>query len=79
MTFARRALIVVWKDLLVERRSKETLNALVFFALLLLFAPFEFLLCLLHLSLSRHACPLSTDGSTLVDGGPSNNAAGGLI
>ena len=41
MTFARRALIVVWKDLLVERRSKETLNALFFFALLLLFV-FQF-------------------------------------
>jgi heme exporter protein B len=31
----------VWKDLLVERRSKETLNALFFFALLLLFV-FQF-------------------------------------
>jgi len=41
VTFARRALIVVWKDLLVERRSKETLNALFFFALLLLFV-FQF-------------------------------------
>lgn len=41
MTFARRALIVVWKDLLVERRSKETFNALFFFALLLLFV-FQF-------------------------------------
>ncbi len=37
MTFARRAWVVVWKDLLVERRSKETLNALFFFSLLLLF------------------------------------------
>ena len=37
MTYARRALIVAWKDLLVERRSKETLNALLFFSLLLLF------------------------------------------
>ena len=37
MSFARRALIIVWKDLLVERRSKETLNALLFFSLLLLF------------------------------------------
>ena len=37
MTFARRAFIVVWKDLLVERRSKETLNGLLFFSLLLLF------------------------------------------
>ncbi|MBI4636850.1 MAG: heme exporter protein CcmB [Candidatus Rokubacteria bacterium] len=39
----RRAWIVVWKDLLVERRSKETLNALVFFSLLLLFV-FQFAL-----------------------------------
>ena len=30
MTFTRRALAVAWKDLLVERRSKETLNALLF-------------------------------------------------
>ncbi|HUF92284.1 MAG TPA: heme exporter protein CcmB [Candidatus Limnocylindria bacterium] len=37
MSYARRALIVAWKDLLVERRSKETLNALLFFSLLLLF------------------------------------------
>jgi len=37
VSFARRALIIVWKDLLVERRSKETLNALLFFSLLLLF------------------------------------------
>ena len=43
MTFARRAFIVVWKDLLVERRSKETLNGLFFFALLLLFV-FQFTL-----------------------------------
>lgn len=43
MTFARRAFIVVWKDLLVERRSKETLNAVLFFALLLLFL-FQFAL-----------------------------------
>jgi len=41
LTFARRTFIVVWKDLLVERRSKETLNALFFFALLLLFV-FQF-------------------------------------
>jgi heme exporter protein B len=34
---------VVWKDLLVERRSKETLNALAFFSLLLLFI-FQFAL-----------------------------------
>ena len=37
MSYARRALIIAWKDLLVERRSKETLNALLFFSLLLLF------------------------------------------
>ena len=43
MTFARRALVVAWKDLLVERRSKETLNALLFFSLLLLFI-FQFAL-----------------------------------
>ena len=43
MSFARRALVVAWKDLLVERRSKETLNALIFFALLLLFV-FQFAL-----------------------------------
>ncbi|MEK7713884.1 MAG: heme exporter protein CcmB, partial [candidate division NC10 bacterium] len=41
MIFARRAWVVVWKDLLVERRSKETLNALFFFSLLLLFV-FQF-------------------------------------
>jgi heme exporter protein B len=35
--YARRAWIVLWKDLLTERRSKETLNALFFFTLLLLF------------------------------------------
>lgn len=43
MSFARRAFAVAWKDLLVERRSKETLNALIFFALLLLFV-FQFAL-----------------------------------
>jgi heme exporter protein B len=43
VSFARRALAVAWKDLLVERRSKETLNALIFFALLLLFV-FQFAL-----------------------------------
>ena len=43
MTFARRAWIVLWKDVMVEARSKETLNALVFFALLLLFV-FQFAL-----------------------------------
>ncbi|MBI1964331.1 MAG: heme exporter protein CcmB [Candidatus Rokubacteria bacterium] len=43
MIYARRAWAVVWKDLLVERRSKETLNALAFFSLLLLFV-FQFAL-----------------------------------
>ena len=43
MTFARRALVVAWKDLLAERRSKETLNGLLFFSLLLLFI-FQFAL-----------------------------------
>ena len=43
MTFARRTWIILWKDLLTERRSKESLNALFFFALLLLFL-FEFAL-----------------------------------
>lgn len=37
MGFARTAWAVIWKDLLVERRSKEGVNALVFFAVLLLF------------------------------------------
>jgi heme exporter protein B len=43
VTFARRTWIVVWKDLKIEGRSKETLNALFFFALLLMFV-FEFAL-----------------------------------
>ena len=43
MSFARRALIVLWKDVLVEGRSKEALNGLVFFSLLLLFL-FQFAL-----------------------------------
>ena len=43
MSFGRRALIVLWKDALVERRSKEALNALIFFALVLLFV-FQFAL-----------------------------------
>jgi heme exporter protein B len=43
VTYARRAFVVAWKDLLMERRSKETLNALLFFALLLLFV-FQFAL-----------------------------------
>ena len=41
--YVRRAFMVVWKDVLVERRSKESLNALVFFSLLLLFV-FQFAL-----------------------------------
>ena len=41
--YVRRAWMVVWKDILTERRSKETLNALVFFSLLLLFV-FQFAL-----------------------------------
>ena len=41
MTFARRAWAIVWKDVLVERRSKETVNAVLFFTVLLLFV-FEF-------------------------------------
>jgi heme exporter protein B len=41
--YARRAWIVLWKDLLTERRSKESLNALLFFSLLLLFL-FQFAL-----------------------------------
>ena len=43
MTYARRALAVAWKDLVVERRSKETLNALLFFSLALMFV-FQFAL-----------------------------------
>jgi heme exporter protein B len=43
MSYARRAFIVLWKDLLTERRSKESLNALLFFTLLLLFL-FQFAL-----------------------------------
>jgi heme exporter protein B len=34
--YARRVSLVLWKDLLTERRSKESLNALLFFAVLLL-------------------------------------------
>ena len=41
--YTRRALAVLWKDLLTERRSKESLNALLFFSLLLLFI-FQFAL-----------------------------------
>src|SRR5437667_155852 len=43
VSYARRTWIVLWKDLLGERRSKEALNALFFFALLLLFL-FQFAL-----------------------------------
>jgi len=43
MRYARRTWIMLWKDLVTERRSKETLNALLFFALLLLFL-FQFAL-----------------------------------
>jgi heme exporter protein B len=43
VTYAQRAFIVLWKDVLTERRSKATLNALVFFSLLLLFI-FQFTL-----------------------------------
>ena len=41
--YVRRAWIVVWKDVISERRSKESLNALVFFSILLLFV-FQFAL-----------------------------------
>jgi len=43
VTYAQRAFIVLWKDVITERRSKATLNALLFFSLLLLFV-FEFTL-----------------------------------
>ena len=43
MTFVRRTCAVVWKDVLVETRSKETINATLFFSVLLLFV-FEFTL-----------------------------------
>ena len=43
MSYARRTWIVLWKDLLTERRSKESLNGLLFFTLLLLFI-FQFAL-----------------------------------
>src|SRR5215470_10128983 len=43
VTYVRRAWIVLWKDALSERRSKEALNALFFFSLLLLFL-FQFTL-----------------------------------
>jgi heme exporter protein B len=42
-SYARRTWIVLWKDLLTERRSKESANALLFFSLLLLFL-FQFTL-----------------------------------
>ncbi len=41
--YMRRAWIVLWKDLLAERRSKESMNALLFFCVLLLLL-FEFAL-----------------------------------
>ena len=43
MSYAQRAFIVLWKDVVTERRSKATLNALLFFSLLLLFV-FQFTL-----------------------------------
>jgi len=43
VTYARRAFAVLWKDVVTERRSKATLNALLFFSLLLLFV-FQFTL-----------------------------------
>jgi heme exporter protein B len=43
VSFARRTLAVMWKDVLVERRSKETVNAVLFFSVVLLFV-FEFTL-----------------------------------
>jgi heme exporter protein B len=43
VTYFRHAWIILWKDVATERRRKETLNALFFFALLLLFI-FEFTL-----------------------------------
>jgi heme exporter protein B len=43
VTYARRAWIVFQKDLLIERRSKEQTNALLFFCLVLLFL-FQFAL-----------------------------------
>jgi len=43
VSFARRTFAVVWKDVVVERRSKETVNAVLFFSVLLLFV-FEFTL-----------------------------------
>jgi heme exporter protein B len=43
VTYAQRAFVVLWKDVLTERRSKATLNGLLFFSLLLLFV-FQFTL-----------------------------------
>jgi heme exporter protein B len=43
VSYARRAWIVLWKDFVTERRSKERVNALFFFTLLLLFL-FQFAL-----------------------------------
>jgi heme exporter protein B len=43
IAYARRAWIILWKDVLIERRAKEQANALLFFCLLLLFL-FQFAL-----------------------------------
>ena len=43
MPYLHRAWIILWKDLVTERRRKETLNALLFFSVLLLFL-FQFAL-----------------------------------
>jgi heme exporter protein B len=43
VTYAQRAFIVLWKDVVTERRAKAALNALLFFSLLLLFI-FQFTL-----------------------------------
>jgi heme exporter protein B len=43
IAYARRAWIVLWKDWLIERRSKSSLNAVLFFALVLVFV-FQFAL-----------------------------------
>jgi heme exporter protein B len=43
VTYFRHAWVILWKDVATERRRKETLNALVFFSLLLLFV-FQFTL-----------------------------------
>src|SRR5262245_15059917 len=43
IAYGRRAWIVLWKDWLIERRSRSTANTVIFFALVLLFA-FQFAL-----------------------------------